>query len=84
MSKFDFQCRACHVTTTVDSPIGQKPKAPYHHKRPMHRIWTPVRFTVQWSRAEYLERASRGEESIPGYTSKEVAQTLDKSFQRAS
>lgn len=81
---FDYQCLHCHHTTTIKGKIGEIPTAPSHHKIKMRRVYDVPRFSVQRSRAEYLELATEGREAVPGFTAKEVRQTLDRTFTKAS
>jgi len=78
--RFDFACRHCKEVRTVKSPIGHTPRVPFHCNHPMRRLYDPPRVAITRSRSEYIERAYRGEETVPGISTQEVRETVDKGF----
>lgn len=74
---FEFQCRACHVVTSLESPIGKSPRIPYHHRRPMRRLYTAPQVIVAYGISDYVDKAYRGEETVPGMSQEEVRATVD-------
>ena len=82
--KFEFACTVCRHYTVVDGPIGQVPATPRHHKRLMRRIYNAEPAIIQWGISDYVEKAVRGEEKVPGMTQQEVKQLVDTSFTKQS
>lgn len=79
---YDFACRVCEVVTTVKSPIGHIPRVPFHCHHQMQRLWDMPRVNITRSRGEYIERAYSGEEVVPGLSTQEVRETVDKGFSK--
>lgn len=82
--KFEYSCACCRHIETIESPIGKVPKVPYHHKRPMKRIYSPLTSQIQWDKSDYVDRAYRGEETVPGMSTSEVREVVDKGFSKVS
>lgn len=80
---YDFACNACDREMTVKASIHDGPTAPICHRRPMRRLYAASRPIIQWGISDYVERAVRGEESVPGMTQQEVKQLVDISFTKS-
>jgi hypothetical protein len=74
---FDFECRSCKHLISVRSKIGTAPKVPLHCRRRARRLYQAPRFHINYDRVDYVDRAYRGEESVPGMSTAEVRQTVD-------
>jgi hypothetical protein len=74
---FDFECKVCPVVVSVKGRIGKVPSYPTHCRHRMRRLYTTPRFHIQYSVADYANRAYAGDESVPGMSHQEVRATVD-------
>lgn len=78
MMRFEFVCDVCGEVVPFYGRIGFTPPAPTHCDQLARRLYHALPTTVQWDRRDYMEMAYRGEAQVPGLSTQEVRQTIDK------
>lgn len=87
MMLFPFRCPACGREADTAGRVGVGPfETPTCWCRPggvhMERQWQAPQLLVRYSDVDYLLRAARGEETVPGFTRQEVVDTLESGRKR--
>jgi putative FmdB family regulatory protein len=78
MAFYVFRCPTCGTEFEHKSPmseIGDTATWPWHCGAQPIRVFSPPRIIIMWDTLEYLRRAQRGEEEVPGMSPAEVRQT---------